>query len=378
MRNKLPEIGPSIFSKMSGMATEYNAINLSQGFPDFPTDPKLIELVAQAMRDGHNQYAPLAGIYSLREKIGEMIYSLHGRQYDPGTEITLTVGASEALFTAITAFVHTGDEVIIIKPAYDIYEPAILVQGAKPVSVQLEPPYTQLDWEVVKRAISSKTRMIIINTPHNPSGMMFSKADMQTLENLVKDTDILILSDEVYEHIAFDGRQHESTARYPHLAERALITGSFGKTFHVTGWKMGYCLAPAVLMREFQKVHQLNVFCVHHPTQRAFATYLENPENYFHLADFYQKKRDFFLSRVQHSKFKFRPTQGTYFQLMDYSAITQEPDVAFAERLIREHGLGSIPVSVFNENGKDDRLLRFCFAKSNETLEKAAEILNTI
>lgn len=378
MRNKLPEIGPSIFSKMSGMATEYNAINLSQGFPDFPTDPKLIELVAQAMRDGYNQYAPLAGIYSLREKIGEMIYSLHGKQYDPGTEITITVGASEALFNAITAFVHTGDEVIIIKPAYDIYEPAILVQGAKPVSVQLKPPYTQLDWEAVKRAISPKTRMIIINTPHNPSGMMFSKADMQTLENLVKDTDILILSDEVYEHIAFDGREHESAARYPHLAERALIAGSFGKTFHVTGWKMGYCLAPAALMREFQKVHQLNVFCVHHPTQHAFATYLEYPENYLHLADFYQKKRDFFLNRVQHSRFKFQPTQGTYFQLMDYGAITQEPDVAFAERLTKKHGIASIPVSVFNENGKDDRLLRFCFAKSNETLEKAAEILNTI
>ena len=378
MRTKLPEIGPSIFSVMSGMATECNAINLSQGFPDFPTDPDLIELVAQAMRDGYNQYAPLAGIYSLRERIGAMIYSLHGRQYDPATEITLTVGASEALFNAITAFVYTGDEVIIIKPAYDIYEPPILMQGAKPVSVQLKPPYTHLDWEAVKSAISPKTRMIIINTPHNPSGMMFSKADMQTLEKLVKDTNILILSDDVYEHITFDGRQHESAARYPHLAERALITASFGKTFHVTGWKIGYCLAPAVLMRELQKVHQLNIFCVHHPTQRALATYLENPDKYLYLANFYQKKRDFFLDLLQDSRFIFEPTQGTYFQLLDYSAITQEPDVAFAERLTKEYGVASIPVSVFNENGKDDHLLRFCFAKSNETLEKAAEILNTI
>lgn len=220
--------------------------------------------------------------------------------------------------------------------------------------------------------------MIIINTPHNPSGMMFSKADMLTLENLIKDTDILILSDEVYEHITFDGRQHESAARYPHLAERALITASFGKTFHVTGWKMGYCLAPAALMKEFQKVHQINVFCVHHPTQQALATYLENPDNYLHLANFYQKKRDLFLDRIQHSRFKFQPTQGTYFQLLDYSTITREPDVAFAERLTKKHGVASIPVSVFNENGKDDHLLRFCFAKSNETLEKAAEILNTI
>lgn len=378
MRNKLPEIGPSIFSKMSGMAAEYDAINLSQGFPDFPTDPQLVELVAKAMREGHNQYAPLAGIYSLREKIAGMIEAQHGHTYDPGTEITLTVGASEALFNAITAFVHAGDEVIVIKPAYDIYEPAVLLQGAIPVSVQLEAPYTQIDWEGVKSAISPKTRMIIINTPHNPSGMMFTKADMKTLEKIVKDTNILILSDEVYEHIAFDGRQHESAARYPHLAERALITGSFGKTFHVTGWKMGYCLAPETLMRDFQKVHQLNTFCVHHPTQRALATYLENPENYLQLGNFYQEKRDFFLDCLSTSRFNFKPTQGTYFQIMDYSAITQDPDEDFAERLTKEHGVASIPISVFNDNGKDDHLLRFCFAKSNETLEKAAEILIAI
>ncbi|WP_031426394.1 methionine aminotransferase [Flavimarina sp. Hel_I_48] len=378
MHSKLPDIGPSIFSKMSGMAVEYDAINLSQGFPDFPTDPQLIELVATAMREGYNQYAPLAGIYSLREKISEMIFALHGKRYDPETEITITVGASEALFNAITAFVQEGDEVIVIKPAYDVYEPAILVQGAKVVAVQLEPPYTQMNWEAVKNAISSKTRMIIINTPHNPSGMMFSTKDMQTLENLVKDTGILILSDEVYEHIAFDKRQHESASRFPKLAERALITGSFGKTFHVTGWKMGYCLAPAKLIREFQKVHQLNVFCVNHPTQRALAKYLENAENYLHLGQFYQEKRDFFLERVKQSRFKFEPAQGTYFQLMEYSAITEEADEAFAERLIKEYGLASIPVSVFNQNGKDDHLLRFCFAKSNETLEKAAEILNAI
>lgn len=360
------------------MALDYDAINLSQGFPDFDTDPVLIDLVTKAMKDGYNQYAPLPGIYSLREQISQMIGNLHGKTYDPESEITISVGASEALFCAITAFVHQDDEVILLKPAYDIYEPAIALQGAKPVSVQMEAPYTSINWDAVKQKISSRTRMIVINTPHNPSGMMFSKNDMQQLENLVKDTDILVLSDEVYEHMAYDSREHESAARFPHLAERALITGSFGKTFHITGWKMGYCLAPKALTTDFRKVHQLNVFCVQHPVQRAMAEYLKNDQNYLNLGRFYQQKRDFFNEKISASRFKFVPTQGSYFQLLDYSAITDEPDTAFAERLTQEHGVASIPVSVFNKDGKDDKYLRFCFAKSDETLAKAAEILNAI
>ena len=378
MKSKLPHTGMSIFSIMSSMAVKHNAINLSQGFPDFPTDPELVELVAKAMRSGYNQYAPLAGIFSLRERICEMVQNLHKRAYNSETEVTLTVGASEALYTAITAFVHRGDEVVVLKPAYDTYEPTILLQGGIPIPVQLEAPYVEVNWQKVKDVITEKTKMIIINTPHNPSGMMFSKQDMLELENLVKGTDILILSDEVYEHIAFDNREHQSVARFPALAERALITASFGKTFHTTGWKMGYCLAPKELMAEFQKVHQLTVFCVHHPTQRALAQYLKNPDKYLNLGEFYQKKRDKFLSLLKGSKFKFIPSQGTYFQLLDYSAITNENDVDFAERLTKEKSIASIPVSVFNVNNQNDKLLRFCFAKSDDTLEKAAEILNGI
>ncbi len=378
MQSKLPHTGMSIFSVMSSMAVKHDAINLSQGFPDFPTDPELVELVAEAMRSGYNQYAPLAGIFSLRETICEMVQNQHQRIYNPETEVTLTVGASEALYTAITAFVNRGDEVVVLKPAYDTYEPTILLQGGIPVPVQLDAPYDHVNWQKVKEAITDKTRMIIINTPHNPSGMMFSRQDMLELEKLVKGTDILILSDEVYEHIAFDSREHESVARFPALAERALITASFGKTFHTTGWKMGYCLAPKELMAEFQKIHQLTVFCVHHPTQRALATYLTNPDTYLHLGEFYQKKRDKFLSFIGGSRFQFTPAQGTYFQLLNYSAITDENDVDFAERLTKDKGIASIPVSVFNVNNQDDKLLRFCFAKSDETLEKAAEILNSI
>lgn len=363
---------------MSGLAVQHNALNLSQGFPDFDTDPELIALVSKAMKDGHNQYAPLAGVFSLRERISEMVYAQHGKRYDPEIEITLTVGASEAIFNAITAFVHPDDEVIVLKPAYDVYEPIVLLQGATPVPVQLKPPYNTIDWAAVKSAITAKTRMIVINTPHNPSGMVLTKQDMQELEAIVKDTDILILSDEVYEFMVFDGREHQSAARFPKLAERSLVFGSFGKTFHVTGWKMGYCLAPKELTAELRKIHQLNVFCVHHPVQQALAEYLKKPERYLNLSAFYQEKRDLFLDLIKDSRFRFAPTQGTYFQLLDYTAISDEADMAFAERLTKENGIASIPVSVFNMDGRDDSLLRFCFAKSNDTLEKAAEILNRL
>ena len=313
MLSKLPQIGDSIFSKMTGMAVQHNALNLSQGFPDFDTDSALIDLVYKAMKNGHNQYAPLAGLFSLRERISEMILAQHGRYYDPETEVTVTVGASEGLFNTISAFVHPGDEVIVLKPAYDVYEPIISLQGAVPVTVQLKPPYIQIDWQDVSNAISPKTRMIIINTPHNPSGMVLTQKDMQALENLVKETDILILSDEVYEYMVYDGIEHESAARFPKLAERSLILGSFGKTFHVTGWKMGYCLAPKTLTAEFRKIHQLNVFCVDQPVQQGLAKYLEEPQHYLKLSGFYQHKRDFFLKHIKSSRFKWSPRRAPIF-----------------------------------------------------------------
>ena len=378
MRSKLPDSGLSIFAVMSKMAATHDAINLSQGFPDFETDPTLINLVNRAMQDGYNQYAPLAGVFRLREKISELIKNLRGREYDPNTEITITVGASEALYVAITAFVHHDDEVIVLKPAYDTYEPTIRLQGAKPVPVQLEAPYDAVNWDAVAAAITSKTRMLIINNPHNPSGMVFKKSDLIRLEEIVRDTDILILSDEVYEHIVFDGRKHHSVASVPGLAERALITASFGKTFHTTGWKMGYCLAPKNVMAEFNKVHQNTVFCVNHPVQVALADYLAEPSRYLELGAFYQSKRDVFLQAISESRFQFKPAQGTYFQILDYSSITDEPAVDYAKRLTREKKLASIPVSVFNVGKRDDHLLRFCFAKGEKTLLKAAKILNSI
>ncbi|UBZ11617.1 aminotransferase class I/II-fold pyridoxal phosphate-dependent enzyme [Leeuwenhoekiella palythoae] len=378
MRSKLPQNKLSIFAVMSKMAAQYNAINLSQGFPDFNTDPALIRLVTQAMQNGSNQYAPLAGYLPLRENIADLVQELRGATYDPEQEICITVGASEALYVAITAFVHRDDEVIVLKPAYDTYEPTIALQGGIPVPVQLDAPYTTVDWDAVAAAITPKTRMLVLNNPHNPSGMVLKDADLKRLEELVKDTDILILSDEVYEHIVFDEKQHRSVASYPGLKERALVTASFGKTFHTTGWKMGYCLAPKALMAEFNKVHQNTVFCVHHPTQVALAEYLNEPEHYLNLGSFYQRKRDVFLNAIQGSRFRFTPSEGTYFQMLDYTGISGLNDVAFAEYLTKEKGLASIPVSVFNKEQRDDHLLRFCFAKEEDTLLKAAAILNAI
>ncbi len=378
MQSKLPGDQASIFAEMSALASAHNALNLSQGFPGFSPDTRLMDLVSQGMRAGYNQYAPPAGHLRLREKVSELVTTLRGRTYDPVHEINITVGAAEALYVAITAFVHPGDEVIVLKPAFDSYEPSIKLQGAIPVAVQLKAPYTTIDWDVVASAITSKTRMIIINNPHNPSGMVFKESDLRRLEALVRDTDILILSDEVYEHIVFDERTHQSAASYPGIAERALITSSFGKTFHTTGWKMGYCLAPRALMTEFRKVHQNVVFSVHHPTQIALAQYLEEPQHYLGLSDFYQKKRDIFLNALENSRLSYTPAEGAYFQMIDYSGITEEPAVDFARRLTREHKLASIPVSVFNIDGSDDFLLRFCFAKAENDLLKAAEILNSI
>lgn len=376
--SKLPQTGTTIFTVMSALATEHKAINLSQGFPDFESDARLIDLVSDAMKKGYNQYAPMAGVLKLREVISEKIETLYGAAYHPETDITITAGGTQAIFTVISAFVKPGDEVIVFKPAYDCYEPAIQLNGGKVVAVQLRAPGYQVDWHEVRSLVTNKTKMVIINTPNNPSGTVFSQDDMRQLASILKDTNVLLLSDEVYEHLIFDGAQHQSAARFPALAQRAFIVSSFGKTFHNTGWKMGYCAAPAALMKIFRQVHQFNVFCVNHPMQIALAAYLKHPETYLALPDFYQQKRDFFVSRVRDSRFKILPCHGTYFQLLDYSRITDEKDTDFAIRLTKEYKLASIPVSVFNENQLDQKLLRFCFAKKEETLEKATEILSQI
>ncbi len=363
---------------MSGLAREHQAINLSQGFPNFSPDPKLIGLVDAAMKEDHNQYAPMAGIYSLRHVIAEKVKKCYGYSYDPESEMTVTAGATQAIFTAITAFVKPRDEVILIKPAYDCYEPAIMANGGVPVAIQMEGKDYRVNWDQFRAAISDKTRMVIINTPHNPSGKMFSKMDMLQLEASLKDTEILLLSDEVYEHIIFDGAVHHSVCTFPDLASRSLICISFGKTYHTTGWKMGYCLAPAPLMKEFQKIHEFNVYSVNHPVQRALATYLSEPENYLGLGKFFQEKRDLFLDAISGSKFKFTPSEGTYFQLLDYSDLSEGSDVEFARDLTVNHGLASIPVSVFNVANTDHHHLRFCFAKTEETLLAAAKIINSL
>lgn len=376
--SKLPNVKTTIFTTVGNLARKHKALDLSQGFPNFEADPNLISLVNNAMMEGHNQYAPMQGYFGLREVISEKIQTLHGHQYHPENELTITVGATQAIYTAISAFVHVGDEVIVLKPAYDCYEPAILVNGGKPVFLQLDAPDYSIDWEAFKAKITKNTKMVIINTPHNPSGKILSQNDILCLQEILKDTNILVLSDEVYEHIVFDGQQHQSVSRFPDLAQRSFVCASFGKTFHVTGWKMGYCAAPKALMEEFRKVHQFAVFCVDHPVQRALAEYLKTPEHYLGLNDFYQRKRDLFLKGLADSKFKFIPSQGTYFQLLDYTQITQESDEDFAKKLILEHKLASIPISSFNVNDRNDKVLRFCFAKKEETLERAVEILSSL
>ncbi|CAM4197994.1 methionine aminotransferase [Gillisia limnaea] len=368
----------SIFTIMGQLAHKYNATDLSQGFPNFETDDYLKELVTKAMKAGHNQYAPMAGVLKLRERIAEKIESLYGRKYNPETEVTVTNGATQAIYSAITAFVQKNDEVIVFKPAYDSYEPTIKLNGGIPVLIQLKGAQFTIDWTEVAKKITSRTRMIIINTPHNPSGTVLSKEDMLQLESLLKNTDIILLSDEVYEHLVFDDNKHHSAAIFSGLAERAIICASFGKTFHNTGWKTGYCVAPSALMKEIRKVHQFAVFCVNHPMQHAYAEYLKDPQHYLQLGSFYQEKRDKFLKLMKSTKFRAKASAGTYFQVMDYSEITNEGDVEFSERLIKEYKLATIPISVFNIDNKDNLQLRFCFAKTDETLEKAAEILNDI
>ncbi len=377
-QSKLPNVGTTIFTVMSALANKHDAINLSQGFPNFKSDQKLIDLVSKAMNHGYNQYAPMPGNLTLRKAIANKFNLLYNSTYHPESEITITAGATQAIYTAIAAFIKHDDEVIIFRPAYDCYEPSIEVHGGKTISVQLEGPNYKVNWNDVKKRISSKTKMMIINTPQNPSGTIFSEADMLQLQKLTEGTNIIVLSDEVYEHIIFDGENHQSACLFPDLKSRSIITASFGKTFHNTGWKMGYCCAPKELMEEFRKVHQFNVFSVNHPTQIALAEYLENSSHYTELADFFQEKRDLFLHLIKNSRFNFKPSQGTYFQVLNYSGITDENDVEFAKRLTIENGLASIPLSVFNDNGLDNKMLRFCFAKTEDTLKQAADILNQI
>ena len=378
IKSKLPLGKTSIFAVMSKLAQEQNAINLSQGYPDFPVSKELTSLVGKYIKEGFNQYAPMPGIFSLREVIAEKTERLYGTIYDPEKEVTITAGATQAIYTIISAFIQKNDEVIIFAPAYDCYEPTIKLNGGKAIEIELGKSDFKVDWNKVKDSINDQTKMIIINTPHNPSGTVLSKNEMKTLENLVKGTDIIILSDEVYEHIIFDHEKHQSATLFPGLAERSFIVGSFGKTFHITGWKLGYCLAPAELMAEFRKTHQFNVFSVNHPMQKAIATYLKSSENYLGLSEFYQSKRDFFINAVQDSKFTVIPSKGTYFQLLGYEKISDEKDVDFAIRLTKEKKVASIPISGFYNSGLDQKFLRFCFAKSEETLKRGAEILNSI
>ncbi len=374
-KSKLPNVATNIFTVMGALANKHNAINLSQGFPNFKSDQKLIDLVSNAMNSGYNQYAPMPGILELREAISNKFQLLYNSSYHPETEITVTAGATQAIYTIISAFIRPNDEVIIFRPAYDCYEPTIELNGGKTISIQLEAPNYSVDWKEVKQKINDNIKMIIINTPQNPSGTIFSEADMLQLQKLTEGTNIIVLSDEVYEHIIFDGEKHQSVCLFKDLKSRSFITASFGKTFHNTGWKMGYCCAPKELMEEFKKVHQFNVFCVNHPIQKALAEYLQEPNHYLELSEFYQEKRDLFLSLIKDSRFKFTASKGTYFQGLNFSEITDEYDLDFARRLTIEQGIASIPLSVFNYNNLDNKMLRFCFAKTDETLKKAAEIL---
>lgn len=374
-QTKFPSVKTTIFSQMSQLASEHEALNLSQGFPDFDCHKTLIKEVDKAMHKGLNQYAPMAGVLALRERISALESRFYSADYNPESEITITAGATQALFTAILSIVRPGDEVIIFDPSYDCYAPAVDLAGGDCKHIPLQAPDYSIPWDAVKKFITQNTKLIIINTPHNPSGSIMSAADLEKLQRLVAGTDVIILSDEVYEHIVYDGYEHQSIARFPQLAERSFIVRSFGKSFHTTGWKVGYILAPAFLMSEFRKVHQYNVFSVNTPAQYAFASMLQHPEVLEELSVFYQAKRDRFIKGIKGSKFSLVPSAGTYFQNLDFRKISQENDVDFAIRLVREHKIASIPLSVFYADKKDYKQLRFCFAKHDETIDKAIGIL---
>lgn len=376
--SKLPNVGTTIFTVMSALANEHGAINLSQGFPNFDCSDRLKGLVEKYMRLGYNQYAPMPGVPALRKRIAEKIESLYGMRVDPDTEITITAGATQALYCAISAFIRPDDEVILIEPAYDCYRPAVEVNGGIPVTYEMHPPEYKIDWRMLERLISWKTRMIVVNTPHNPTGKILKASDWGDLQRIAEDRDILVMCDEAYEHLVFDGQRHESLLRYPKIYQRGLSVFSFGKTLHTTGWKLGCIVAPPDLTKEFRKVHQFNVFAVNTPMQHAVAEFFDDPAEYFALNDFFQKKRDFLLAAMENSRFKPIKSEGTYFQLFDYSGISNEPDKEFVKRLILEHGVATIPVSVFYSNSNNEKVIRLCFAKTEETLAKAGELLSKI
>ena len=377
LASKLPRVGTTIFSVMSALAAEHDAVNLGQGFPDFGCDPALVEAVAEAMRDGFNQYPLMPGAMPLRQAISDKIDALYGRRYDPATEITVTAGATQAILTAVLCSVHAGDEVILIEPIYDSYLPAVELAGGTPVFVQMElgdDGYT-VPWEKVAAAVTPKTRLIIVNSPNNPTGAILSADDIERLAGIVRGTQILLLSDEVYEHMVYDDGRHESACRHPELAERAFVVSSFGKTYHVTGWKVGYVAAPAMLTAEFRKVHQFNVFTVNAPMQHGLATYMQAPEPYLDLAPFYEHKRDLFRAGLEKTRFRLLPAPGTYFQCVDYSAISDMPEEAFCRWLTAEIGVAAIPLSAFYHEPCESGVIRFCFAKKDATLKTALQRL---
>jgi methionine aminotransferase len=374
LRSKLPEVGVTIFTTMTQLANKHGACNLSQGFPDFDVPSGLMDLVEKHMRAGHNQYAPMQGVALLRERIAEKVFDLYGARVDPETDVTVTSGATEALFAAITAVVHPGDAVIVLEPAYDSYVPAIELSGGRPIYHKMSFPGYRIDWNAVADA-AKEARLLVLNSPHNPTGTILTAEDIAALRQIVRGSDLLIVGDEVYEHIVFDGRRHQSLLRDPELAERSFVISSFGKTYHATGWKIGYCIAPAALTQEFRRIHQFLTFSSVTPIQMAYAEFMQQKNIYCDLPDFYQEKRDTFLSLLKDSRLRPLTCRGTYFQMLDYSAVANESDIAFARRLTMEYGVAAIPPSVFYHDRDDHQVLRFCFAKKDGTLKKAAEIL---
>ena len=373
--SRLPAVGTTIFTVMSALAHQHDAVNLGQGFPDFDCDPRLIDAVDAAMRAGLNQYPPMAGVQALREAVAAKIATLYGHAYDPSSEITITAGATQAILTAILAFVHPGDEVIVLDPCYDSYTPNIVLAGASPVHVALTPGGFEPDFDQIERAITPRTRAIIINTPHNPSGTIWSEAHMRRLEALLRNTDIIVIADEVYEHMVFDGQAHQSAARFPELAQRSVVVSSFGKTYHVTGWKVGYTAAPAALMAEFRKVHQFNVFTVNTPMQHGLAGYMKEASHHLGLPAFYQRKRDLFRAGLATTKLRLLPCSGSFFQCVDYSRVSDLGEADFCRWLTREIGVAAIPLSAFYQGGFEQRIARLCFAKKDETLNLALQRL---
>jgi len=378
IQSKLPQVGTTIFTVMSALATEHKAVNLGQGFPDFEMSESLMALVDKAMKDGYNQYAPMPGWMPLRESIAEKVQFLYGNELDPGDDITITPGGTYAIYTALTTILQPGDEVIAFEPAYDSYIPNIEVNGAKAVLIKLEYPNYKINWSAVKEKISEKTKAILLNTPNNPAASVLTEEDITQLRALVKDTNIFIVSDEVYEHIIFDELPHLSMLRFPDLFQRSFVCFSFGKVFHCTGWKLGYCIAPAELTKEFRKVHQFNAFSCHTPNQVAMAEFLRNKENYLSLGKFFQEKRDYFIQLMKETRFNLLKSSGSYFIGASFESISTERDFEFAVRLTKEYGIATIPLSSFYVDGKDDKVLRFCFGKKKSTLEAAVEKLRKI